>query len=376
MHMSKEYMDRPTTNAIRGIALIFMFIHHFFTIPDYYVSGISYPELEKFALYFSMPLKICVPVFAFMTGYFYYSAKERTFRYSLRKITDLLVPYWAVYLPFLCLAIALGCHKFNIVDVGMELFALRRSIMCFCWYVFFYYFSMLLLPLLTRFPGRSLLADAALLLLIPAILWITLSAFLNIALVQTVVAQMQTWFPCIAVGYLCAKYSVFTKIDAYFSTFNSKTGVLFGYLLMTALAFFGCKICAAVTLGSVNVRRGIYELQFSMEMIYGPMFVYGVAKLLQFIKGTLFFRLLGEIGKKSMLMWFIHCIFFNICKEKTQRILYFPKNPVLVVFFGLALCYGLTALIEPGVRFMLKKKNGLMDRKKGDSAEISGHSFF
>lgn len=361
--MKLEYMDKKTTVAIKGIALIFMFIHHFFTIPEHYISSISYPGLEKFAMYFFLPLKICVPVFAFLTGYFYFFAKEKTFRYSLRKITDLLIPYLFVYIPFLCLALILGCYQFNIVNVGLELFALRRNIMCFCWYVFFYYFSMLLLPLLTRFPGKRPLADIFLLLIVPAVFWMVLSAFVGIPLVQTVITYMWDWFPCIAIGFLFAKYNIFEKIDLYFQTFPSKIFRIVSYFFLVCLAMMGSLICSRISFGNIYIRGVSYELGFSMEMIYGTMFVYGIAKLLQFIKDTWVLRLLGAIGKKSMLMWFIHCIFFNVCKEKTQPILYLPRNPVLVVIFGLVLCFGLAALIEPVTNFVLKKKNALMGPK-------------
>ena len=60
-------------------------------------------------------------------------------------------------------------------------------------------------------------------------------------------------------------------------------------------------------------------------------------------------------------MWFLHCIFFNVCSEKTQHILYFPKNPVLVVLFGLLLCYVVSVLVDFGLRFILEKKNKFLD---------------
>lgn len=65
------FFDRSTTSVIKGIAVIMMFIHHFFTFPAWWVGGVHYPLLEKLAPYFSMPLKLCVPVFCFITGYFY-----------------------------------------------------------------------------------------------------------------------------------------------------------------------------------------------------------------------------------------------------------------------------------------------------------------
>lgn len=36
--MIDSFIDRNTTNAIKGIALILMFIHHFFTFPDLWID--------------------------------------------------------------------------------------------------------------------------------------------------------------------------------------------------------------------------------------------------------------------------------------------------------------------------------------------------
>jgi uncharacterized membrane protein len=69
--MHNSYLKRDISSAIKGIALICMFLHHFFTFPDWYVEGISYPYLLGIVQYFYAPLKMCIPVFAFLTGYFY-----------------------------------------------------------------------------------------------------------------------------------------------------------------------------------------------------------------------------------------------------------------------------------------------------------------
>ena len=74
-----NYIEKEATNYIKGIALILMFVHHFFTFPKRYINGISYPYLSKFATLMCAPLKICVPVFAFLTGYFYYFSKRCNF---------------------------------------------------------------------------------------------------------------------------------------------------------------------------------------------------------------------------------------------------------------------------------------------------------
>ena len=66
------------TNILKGIAVIFMFVHHMFTFPRWYIDSISYPELKDFASFFCSPFKLCVGMFAFLTGYSYFFTKDVT----------------------------------------------------------------------------------------------------------------------------------------------------------------------------------------------------------------------------------------------------------------------------------------------------------
>lgn len=99
--MKKSYFSRPVSDGIKGIALIFMFAYHFFAFPQWYISGISFPHLKPLAPVLGWTLKICVPVFAFLTGYFFVLGKDKSYRHSLRKIRDTLAACWMVYIPFL-----------------------------------------------------------------------------------------------------------------------------------------------------------------------------------------------------------------------------------------------------------------------------------
>lgn len=65
-NLVQSFIERDETNIIKGIAIVFMFIHHFFTIPSLWISDIY--NLAPFSECF----KICVPIFAFLTGYFYF----------------------------------------------------------------------------------------------------------------------------------------------------------------------------------------------------------------------------------------------------------------------------------------------------------------
>lgn len=364
--MKTSYMDRDTTGAIKGIALILMFVHHFFTFPSWLISGIEYPELSSFADAYCLPTQLCVPVFAFLTGYFYNFTSKKTYRYSIRKITDILVSYWFVYLPFLIVAVLLGCYTFTISGFVYELFGLTTPIMSFCWYIYFYCIVMLALPLLTKVDTNSPVADTMILLVAPTAVFSILIQSNIEGLLYSVIYNVRLWLPCVSSGYLFAKYSLFERFfERNIVRIQSKTAKLLICFLMVWVAFRGRYFIRGIYLGSIDFRSGKYDLMYTMDILYAPLFIYGTTNLLRYIKDNIVCKLLVNIGKHSMLMWFIHCIFFNVCKEKTQGILYFPKNPILVTINGLILCYLASALIDPLLKRTLKFKNQLLNAMIG-----------
>ena len=60
-----------------------------------------------------------------------------------------------------------------------------------------------------------------------------------------------------------------------------------------------------------------------------------------------------------MLMWFFHCLFFNCMKSYTQWLLYLPRNPILVLVWGLAMCWLLAYAVEPVRKFLIDLKHRL-----------------
>ena len=55
MSSSAAYMDRRTTGAIKGIALVLMFVHHMFAFPDFLMDPGMYPNLTEAAAILCLP---------------------------------------------------------------------------------------------------------------------------------------------------------------------------------------------------------------------------------------------------------------------------------------------------------------------------------
>jgi len=358
--MKTSYLSKDTSNAIKGIALIAMFIHHLYTFPERIVSGIAHPDITTFAFFFCAPFKICVPIFAFLTGYFYGISQNRTYRYSLRKISDLLISYWIVYIPLLLLALGLGCYQFQFKEFLYELFALKCPIMTHNWYVYFYCASMLLLPVFskisTQVPGKYMTAKMVLTVAVLTVL----KALSPIWVLDQIFGSLVEFFPCIIVGFMFAEYSLFQQMDITANKLlNSELIKLILWIVMVYVAFLDRTLFPNFKLGATLFNGQWTELSFTMDIIYAPLFIYGIAHILQYAKERLLFKTLVSIGKYSLLMWFIHCLFSNACSEITQPILYAPYNPILVVLLALGFCYAIARLIHPILNQLLKLKNKL-----------------
>jgi len=355
--MKQHYMDRDTTSAIKGIALIFMFIHHFFTFPDFLIGEVSYPWILTFADIFCEPMKLCVPVFSFLTGYFYFFNQNRTLRYSIRKITDLYISYWFVYGTILLFAVVTGCWEFTLYSFVYEMAALKMPLMVFCWYVLFYSYSMILLPLLAR-KDNSHVEDMLFLLILPVTICSVLAEMQLQGFLYDVVVNIRNWFPGIVSGYLCAKYAVFEKLfDRNSSRCPNALSKILTWTAMAVLAAAGRYWWQYLHLGSLEIRGGLYSIKLTADFFYAPLFVYGTARLLQYVRSTVLLRILKQTGKYSLHMWFFHCVFFNICRDVTQPVLYWPGHPVLVLIWGLILCYIPSVLIDKLIVPANKLKN-------------------
>lgn len=339
-----NFIEKEATNYIKGIALVFMFIHHFFTFPEWYIKGISYDYLAEFAFFMCSPLQICVPIFAFLTGYFYYYSENKTIRYSVKKSTDVWLTYIIVFFMLLLPAILLGVYDFSITNFVLELFALRRPTMEFCWYVVFYITTMMVLPLYAKLSNKYPCFSFFITLVLPAILHLILSKVLfgeAAGLLQIV--DNLNWFPSVGIGYLFAKFGIFYEFKSIVKTKKRIVciSVSFAFIIVAMIArFYNCP-----------------------DFVCAPFFIFGIMEIYHNTIHIIIYKPIMIIGKYSLIMWFLHCVFFNQCKEYTQPILYFPKEPILVTIWGLLICLLASVIIQIPINFLLKFKNNIFKLK-------------
>lgn len=359
----KNYLTYNDTAFIKGIALIFMFIHHFFAYPSWYIEGIRYPSLVNLAEIFKHPFN-SVSLFAFLTGYTYYYTKKKDMKYSLKKILDIFIPYVLIYIVFLTIAISTKCYVFNIKDFLLELFALKRPIMRFCWYVIFYIITMLILPLVEKKLNKGVKYAVLYGIILPIIIGTALKGiFIKNEIILDIVNNFIRFFPSVIIGYISSRYELFYKIDDFLKK-NIKIKIVYILVLfiLAAGSFMGKYYFPTLSIGSIDFINKTYAFYFNLDMLYTPIFIYAIVNISRYIckKVLVVFE---SIGKYSLLMWFLHCIFFNCCQEIFMPILYMPGNAFLVLIWGLLICYIAAFIFEIPIKKLTSLKNKLIEKE-------------
>lgn len=340
IEIKESFIKKEVTDVIKGVALILMLVHHFFTIPDWYIDGVSYPRLT----WLCGPTSICVSVFAFLTGYFYYYTKEKTYRYSVKKATDVWINYLVVFFLLLIPAIALNVYDFSIRDFVLELLALTRPTMKFCWYVVFYVTVMMILPVYFKAFGKCPAFSFCVTMIAPYLLLSAADRVTPESLKGfNQIIEYLEWFPCVASGLIFAKYGLFYQFSDLLRTKSRVLNIVISLVIM----------CAAALL------RYFTE---SYDFACAPLFIYGLVEIYHNLNAPKVFKPLKVVGKYSLLLWFIHCIFYNQCGDYTQPILYFPRNPLLVTLWGLLLCLIVAVIIKPLIDSVIRLKNHVYDK--------------
>lgn len=343
--IKSNYIERQYTNAIKGFALILMFIHHFFCFPNRVVDGIEYSNIDAFANIFHDITNVCVCLFAFLTGYFYFFTKKKNFRYSIKKASDIYVNYLFVLALMLILDVVLGCYKITAKGLALELLILDKPNMEFCWYVLFYIMTIFILPLFDRVAQKSSTFAFAIGIVIPffvVYLVNIIKEFMNIGSLDLLFDAIKfiSWFPCVASGYVFAKDGLFFKLDI-IKNKKSFSKIILSLLFIIVPMLARCA-------------------NESFDFIYAPIIICGFLNLLRFIKYEKALFPISIIGKHSLLMWFLHSVFFNVSKEYTQPILYYPHNPILVLLWGLLMTLAVSFVISFPINAINSIKNKLL----------------
>ncbi len=289
------------STVIKGIAITLMIFHHGLGLPaEWFEDGLGYGQIllgtHKLYEMLGNPLKLCVSLFAFLTGYSYCLRKEYTFSYGMKKSLSLLMKYWGVlFLLFYPLGFIISGHIPGIKELIFNIIPIHQRAVSFSWYVLFYILCMCSLPFIICLVSHRKIVDFC---AIPLTCTIILNILDKIVIQRwyllDVVKDYFYWMPIVWTGYVFAYYRVLEKIMC-------KMNIWLSWCMV---------ICVPILRGMCSE---VYRL--NVDVIYAPLYVCAIIWLIK--ENSMFYKMWMFLGKYSMYIWLLHALFFW---EKTRRV--------------------------------------------------------
>lgn len=350
-------ITKQQSALLQGIAVLMLLYHHFFNNPSaFYMNGddivFGWPgRVQQFAWF----CKICVGIFAFVTGYgmscLLDKRKEPAMVTCLRRIVHFMIRYWVVFLLFMGCMFSMGRVRFEPKEFLENFFCIKNTYNGAFWYVQQYVIMLLFLAVaeaLWRFMGEILKVDGkaqglgrsrldaaerilAVALAIGGIgfgvavpfFWQAKSAlyvFLDLIRIAFVLV-------CFA-GYFLAKLHVYDKLFQWLWAWPYLLRILSGAIIVTLVAAFRMHLADSAAYAK-------------HDFLFVPVFVVGLLLLIR-SEGFLA-ALLERLGKTSIYVWLTHLFVFDLTKALILRFVH-THLPFYVLETILCILIGSTCL--------------------------------
>lgn len=342
--------DKGMTAIIKGFAIIFMMLLHCYGSDNYdvvldYSRSLFTGESDMF--------KICVGMFTFMVGYGYAFSRDKDFKYSWRHIMKLLITFWTILflltLPFCFKEVA---HT-DASILFYNLFGINSRFNYYSWFVYFFIFAMIVMPVVSRFIDRKPVRNTAIVVVICVLLsvlvheiprfmsWIGIQmpAIVDIDPLMALFNSLMMMSPTV-LGYLFAKGGYYERINI---------GKLSG--VWTVL------LCGIAFVVALVLRHYFYPLNipFQFDFFYAPLMIGAIVIFFNKFNCGPVRTALMKIGEVSVYMWFFHALFY----VKAVRWFYQPAITIfndinLVVLWAIVLTFFASWLIKSVVDRVIK----------------------
>lgn len=325
-------ISKQTSLILKGIGAILIVATHLLGVSNSYLISIPLCSANM-AYYLSLFARMCVYIFAFISGYgLFYSFtkyKDKPLSYKvlsiIKKILVFLIGYWLILLTlFLPFYIASG--SWNTKDFFLSLFGLS-GINMYSWYVYFYIIVLITLPLLHLLLRKHWSIPIIFIVLFVG-LYFVLRAFQSKIPYYDSIVNCVFAYISVLIGYAFARDSYLTKLV---NLVKQKRWIIIVSSLVLTFGIFAiyCKWTYGIIMPFMSM---FFVIAISL------LFTYNVPKWI-----TKPFMILGEC---SMFIWFAHAIVLTPYINQIvnfEWFFYLPREAVCVVIFTLIIltpiCY-------------------------------------
>ncbi len=324
-------IDKKDSRILKGIAIIGMFILHFWAYEGWLYPNVSIDGFLPKSIYVAIGAfgNFCVSLFAFLTGYSFFAVQDKwkNLKTRIKNMIEFLVYYWIYEIIFLLIGISQNCVIPDFKIIILNMFGIKTGVgmpyvnVPFAWYVSFYLFVILIYPLF-----QWLMRKPALLSIIIALVMYFISIkYLDNA--KTIISVFG--------GFLYAKCMKEISIKKYI-------------ILELFLGF----VTLLLKIIAPNVFLDFFGLFYTFLIVGINTIVKHYLNNNSIIKGMRF--ILQQLGIHSMGMWYISGMFF-VLGESIQKIVYFHKEPFIIVIWAILFSFIIVFLIDE-IFDLIKKK--------------------
>lgn len=312
----KNGITKEQSKMIQGLAILMMLYHHLFSTPE--IFGIEYFSLlnigginieQKMAWFF----KICVGIYAFVSGYGIYRSIEKTknenmhsfwgllvaeYKIIFKKIVSFFLQYWLVFVIFVVIVgFVFFKRPFEITEFLLNFFGLSSSYNGAWWYVLQYMKMLLVFPFVDAFFTLYKTKKATITQVIFYGIAIVVAGYLYLFKIG-IIAQllnffMFAFFLCFIMGYLISRYRIYEL----------------AYKLIPEKLLYALGILGMVLVIVARVKIVKDPASAGLDFIFVPVFVYGFCVLMVLLpRVSRFFAFFGGL---STYMWLTHVFFYD-----------------------------------------------------------------
>ena len=359
----KNGLSKKQSVMLQGIAIMMMLYHHLFSTPD--ALGISYTSLlsfigEEAELRLAWFFKICVGMYAFITGYgmvrsyalargqeisenfgLFHSKCETGFlktlvinyKVSLKKLAQFyLFFYWPVFIIYMAVGFIFFKKEFLIGEFLLNLLGISSSYNGAWWYVLQYVKMLLTLPVIDAcFVYYKYKKDRITAIIIAAAGIITCAILYLLptreALLSAIEFFQPAYYLCFIMGFLISRFCLYELADLILDKYLPKAI----YIIVA--------ICAIIAVMALRIHMAKDASSAGFDFIFVPVFIFGAGYLLS-LEGPIA-KALSFIGSLSTYMWLIHVFYYD---HYAKNIVMFSRFS-LGIYLTLVLMSGLSAYI-------------------------------
>lgn len=355
-------ITKKQSAVLQGIAIWMMVYHHLYLGTNVYESLLPFINADT-ARGIAWFCKLCVGIFAFVSGYGMYYVMNRNpaerffgrlmeeYRHVLARILRLYGKLWLVILVFIGIRFFVFGREFAAEELWGNLTAFQPTYNGAWWYMEQYAKMLLALPLLDLlFAGFESSEEKKKWVFFLTLTGVVLTGIIWSPMLygfarEAAKAMRPSFFLIFIVGYLIARCRIYQQID---KTLRRKGGWLPACL-------------SVVLIGVVTAVRVLLATDAAwaeLDFLLVPVLIYGMLVLLSYIKP--FGVFLAWWGKQSTYIWLTHGFLIDCLRQPVRRCVRLD----ILVYLAVMLASAATAMLLRGMEVGMRKGFLLLFGKK------------